>query len=172
MFCLKTLVVLVFMWMPLDMHTPPVTTALPDGSRAVIFARPFRTIRPDTLQKPLRHGPGNWQRAQGVDLPSNSPDPNLIKRLWDVPKRVQSREALLWGGLIGVLIRASFISDAIVSHVFLRQSWFNSLIECRVPFLIVPLEGTKVAIPGGASFINSFGPPVIINVVSVQNSIL
>ena len=130
---------------------PRVTTTLPDGSRVVIFARPFRTVRPDTLQKPLRHGPGNW-RAQGVDLPSNSPDPNLIKRLWDVPERVQSMEALLWGGWLVYWL--GHLSNLMPFFpLFLRQSWFNSLIERRVPFLILPLEGTEVAIPGGASLI-------------------
>ena len=52
------------------------------------------------------------------------------------------------GGLIGVLIRASFKSDAIFSLVF--ETILIQLID-RAPRTI--FEGTEVAIPGGASLI-------------------
>ena len=126
---------------------PRVTTTLPDGSRVVIFARPFRTVRPDTLQKPLRHGPGNW-RAQGVDLLSNSPDPNLIKRLWDVPERVQSMEALLWGGWLVYWL--GHLSNLMPFFPLFFETILIQLID-RAPRTI--FEGTEVAIPGGASLI-------------------
>lgn len=71
------------------------------------------------------------------------------------------------GGLIGVLIRASFKSDAIFSLVF--ETILIQLIDRAPRTIFDTTAGRHRGSDSRRSVFNRFGPPVIINVVNFQN---